>query len=96
MTVDEGGLSHCVVFSCHNPTANGSVYCANHASLIPEPSPAAPIVDLAPDGPPAPDMTAMEPHWDGENWILKPKVDGPDLGRVRELVRQLVAELGEV
>jgi hypothetical protein len=61
----------------------------------------------SPSGPrPAPDPTAMEPHWDGTQWVLRPK-ETPvhniletaqeyrkTMVRIRSLVRELMAEVG--
>lgn len=43
-----------------------------------------------------PDPTAMEPHWDGTQWVLRPKKkEYPrTLENIRSLVRELMAEVG--
>lgn len=80
MTLDTTPLErNCVVFQCDRRAVDpdrGRVHCAGHepasvtASLAavppaPEPEPAA--------APVAPDMAALEPHWDGTQWVLRPK-----------------------
>jgi hypothetical protein len=82
--MDDSGLSHCVVFSCSRPATDGGVYCTEHTSLVPAPSPPAPIDDTPLPGPAPPDMAAMEPHWDGVQWVLKPKAAGDTVGVPRE------------
>lgn len=41
----------------------------------------------------APDPTELEPHWDGRQWILRPKKQSVDLEYVRNLVKELVLAL---
>lgn len=94
MTIDDSGLSNCVVFSCRKPSVMGGAYCDAHMSLVPAPSPPAPVDDPAPV---PPDPSTMEPEWDGTNWILKPKVpnDASDrLRKIQGLVRELMSECG--
>lgn len=46
------------------------------------------------DRPQRPDPAELEPHWDGSQWVLRPKERTVDLVRVRALVEALVTELG--
>jgi hypothetical protein len=53
-----------------------------HLAVVPEP--------LAPE--------TLEPHWDGTQWVLRPRVDPlrgypQKIARIESLVRQLMAEL---
>jgi hypothetical protein len=144
-------LDACVIDSCSNGTAPGSVYCPGHllaeqqrAAGVAEPEAEAaaararseddlhpgmrkvydpetgkaswvPAVDDSPINigqgrligiddiiavhgrTPPPDPTAMEPHWDGTQWVLRPKQQSGDratMERIRSLVRELMAEVG--
>lgn len=100
----------CVIFGCHAPAVSpdgGQVHCRGHAPAAPpSPSPAPPpspaprsvVIGRDPDTQfapaTAPDMAAMEPHWDGAQWVLRPKGRDVDLDAVRALVRDLMRELG--
>jgi hypothetical protein len=96
--MDDSGLANCVVFSCQRPAVKDMAYCTAHLSMIPAPSPPAPVDDSPLPDPTPPDPTAMEPHWDGGQWVLRPKgTETRDLVRtlknVRGIVKELMAEL---
>jgi hypothetical protein len=142
------GLNDCVIDSCSNGTAPGSVYCPGH--LLAEQRKAAGVAEPEAEAAAAaavseddrhpgmrkvydpetgkaswipvevvtsaehlarrvmaadieridqtPDPTTMEPHWDGTQWVLRPKMKKPEYPRtlenIRSLVRELMAEVG--
>ena len=104
MTFDTTHLERdCVLLNCSRPAQPGSVYCAKDDPNPPAPPPSAGGADPdtmwpdnVPSPPPVPDLTTMEPVWDGTQFVLRPKqpVRTADLDTIRDIVRQLMAELG--
>ena len=41
-----------------------------------------------------PDLSHLEPQWNGTEWVLRPKRAEVDMAKVMDLIRRLMAELG--
>lgn len=78
MTVDTSSLERtCVIYGCNNRAVEpdrGLVHCSRHQPDN-TPAPPPPVELEAALLPPTPDMATLEPHWDGTQWVLRPKQD---------------------
>lgn len=106
MTYDTTPLERdCVLLNCSQPAVDpghGRVHCATHDPDPPQPTPPTPPTppaainqDPTPT-PPPPDPTAMEPTWNGSEWVLRPRQPtGPHVDRqeLLDVAQSLTAAL---